>query len=159
MIRPPPGSALFPYATFFRSPTTCLAADLHDPERLQAGAGEPLDLSEPVAVMLIGTIGHVEATAAKAIVQRLMAGVASGSYLALNQSTNNDVEWARAQDAYNHSGAPRCYLYTPAEIAELFTGLTLAGPGLVACTEWAPDTEPTTSYTEANMLGAVARKP
>ena len=139
--------------------TSFLDADLHEPEQLLQRAGETLDLTEPVAVMLIGTIGHVEATAATSIVQRLMAGVTSGSYLALNQSTNNDAEWARAQDAYNNSGATPYYLYTPAEIAELFTGLTLAGPGLVACTEWAPGTEATTSYTEANMLGGIGRKP
>ena len=88
-----------------------------------------------------------------------MAGVTSGSYLALNQSTNNDAEWARAQDAYNNSGATPYYLYEPAEIAELFTGLALTGPGLVSCPEWHPAAEPTTSYTDADMLAAIGRKP
>ena len=73
-------------------PTTFLDADLLEPEQLLAQAGETLDLSEPVAVMLIGTIGHADVGTATSVVQRLMAGVASGSYLALNQPTNNEVE-------------------------------------------------------------------
>lgn len=141
------------------APTTFLDADLLEPEQLLARAGETLDLSEPVAVMLIGTIGHTDVATAKSLVQRLMAGVPAGSYLALNQPTDNDAEWARAQDAYNNSGATPYYMYTPTEIAELFTGLTLTGPGLVACSEWSPDTKPVTSYTDANMLAAVGRKP
>lgn len=142
-----------------QAPTTFLDANLHEPEQLLQRAGETLDLTEPVALMLIGTIGHAEAAAAKSLVQRLMAGVPSGSYLALNQSTNNDAEWARAQDAYNTSGATPYYLYDPATIADLFTGLVLTGPGLVACSEWHPDAEPATTNTDANMLAAVGRKP
>ena len=141
------------------APTTFVDADLHEPDDVLRQAANTLDLTRPVAVMLVGTIGHATSTTAHFLVRRLLNGVVSGSYLALDQATNTDPEWARAQDAYNASGATPYYMYTPEQIAELFTGLELVEPGLASCPEWHPHTPARTRPDEATTLAAVARKP
>lgn len=141
------------------APTTFVDADLHEPEDVLRQAANTLDLTRPVAVMLIGTIGHATSTTANFLVRRLLNGVVSGSYLALDQATNTDPEWARAQDAYNASGATPYYMYSPEQVAELFTGLELVEPGLASCPEWHPHTPASTRPDEATTLAAVARKP
>ncbi len=77
----------------------------------------------------------------------------------MDQATNVDPEWARAQDAYNESGATPYYMYDPDEVAELFTGLELVEPGLATCPEWQPHARAVTRREDAGTLAAVGRKP
>src|SRR5258708_3230956 len=59
-------------------------ADVRDTGAITAGARETLDLSQPVAVLLLFTLAYVEdATEAAAVVPSLMAAVPSGSYAAI----------------------------------------------------------------------------
>ena len=59
--------------------TAYVDADLHDPGRILALSAPTLDLDRPVAVMLLGVLGHIADDEARSIVQRLLDGVASGS--------------------------------------------------------------------------------
>lgn len=76
--------------------------------------------------------------------------------MALDQATNIDPGWVRAQDAYNESGVTPYYMDSPDKIAELFTGLELVGPRLTSCPEWQPHTQ---CSPAARTLIAVGRKP
>ena len=61
--------------------TAYVDADLRDPETILAAAGEVLDFSRPVAVMLVAILQHIsDQDDPYAIVARLVAAVPSGSW-------------------------------------------------------------------------------
>src|SRR5690606_25790410 len=63
-------------------------ADLHDPENILSLAGARLDFSRPVALMLMGIMGHVsDDELARDLVRRLLDPLPAGSYLALYDGT------------------------------------------------------------------------
>src|SRR5436190_2157306 len=62
--------------------TAYLHADLREPETILERAAGTLDRSEPVAVMLMGVLGHIGDDAeAKSIIDRLLGPLPPGSYL------------------------------------------------------------------------------
>src|ERR1700758_358546 len=64
-------------------------ADLHEPEKIVSGAARTLDLTQPVALLLLGVLHHISDTdEAYSIVRRLMAALVPGSFLAINHSTS-----------------------------------------------------------------------
>ncbi|WP_431521601.1 SAM-dependent methyltransferase [Actinomadura madurae] len=120
-----------------------LCADIADTGTILAGAAEHLDLDQPVAVLLIGVIGHIgNDDDAHAIVRRLMAGLAPGSFLALSDATTTSTALTWAQETYNATGAAPYRLRTPTQIAEFFTGLHPLQPGLVPPALWRPEPAP-----------------
>ncbi len=120
--------------------TAYLDADLYDPKSVLEAAAETLDLSQPVALMILNTLGHVaEHSAARDLVQRLMAGLPSGSYLVISDSTATSEGMIAASEAYNASGAVPYYVRSVEEIGAFFDGLDLVEPGVVQVTEWRPD--------------------
>ncbi|MQS09241.1 SAM-dependent methyltransferase [Streptomyces alkaliphilus] len=141
--------------------TTYVEADLRDPEGILRAAGERLDLDRPVALILSGILGHVETVEeARSIVDRLMGGLASGSYLCLNEGTDTDPVYAQAQRAYNESGAIPYRLRTMEEFRGFFDGLEPVEPGVVSVPLWRPDPSPDDSQPHGiGQAGGVARKP
>ncbi len=135
-------------------------ADLREPDAILSAAAGTLDMSRPVALVLSGILGHVPSYArAKQIVRQLMDGLPSGSYLSLNEGTDTDETYVRAQHAYNESGAVPYHLRSPAEIAGYFEGLDLMEPGLVPVTRWRPDLAEIGGPADIGQAGGVARKP
>ncbi|WP_433232573.1 SAM-dependent methyltransferase [Actinomadura formosensis] len=132
-------------------------ADIADTETVLAGAARHLDLNQPVAVLLIGVMGHIDNTDdAYAIVRRLVEGLAPGSYLALSDATTTRTALTWAQETYNGTGAVPYRLRTPPQIAEFFAGLNPVQPGLVPPALWRPGQPPSRSVnTDARC--AVAR--
>jgi S-adenosyl methyltransferase len=105
-------------------------------------ASEPgsLDFTQPVALILMGILGHVtDDGEARSIVQRLLDALPSGSYLALYDGTNTDKAGVEAQERYNESGALPYRLRSPEQIAGFFEGLEILEPGVVSCPRWRPD--------------------
>ncbi|UYQ61872.1 SAM-dependent methyltransferase [Streptomyces peucetius] len=142
--------------------TAYLDADLYDPESIIKAAGGTLDLSQPVALMILNTLGHVaEYDRAKELVGRLMAGLPSGSYLVISDSTATSEGMIAASAAYNSSGAVPYYVRGVDEIAGFFDGLDLVEPGVVQVTRWRPETDdPSAAEAPAvDAYGAVGRKP
>ena len=144
--------------------TDYLDADLRDPEAIIAGAAKTLDLSLPVAVLLLGVMGHVtDDDEALSIVARLMDAVPSGSYLVLCDGTNviHGDQGEAAQDDYNDSGAVPYCLRSPAQLARFFAGLDLVEPGLVSLPRWRPQLTSVDGGVPAEIdtFGAVGRKP
>ncbi|MFI9823978.1 SAM-dependent methyltransferase [Streptomyces sp. NPDC052013] len=120
--------------------TAYLDADLHDPESVLRAAAGTLDFSQPVALMILNTLGHVaEYEEARALVRRLMSGLAAGSYLVICDGTATSEPMIAAAAAYKESGAVPYHVRSVEEITGLFDGLTLVEPGVVRVPEWRPE--------------------
>jgi O-methyltransferase involved in polyketide biosynthesis len=138
-----------------------LDGDLRDPDGIVAQAARTLDFTEPVALMLLGVLHHIPDTAqAYAIVARLMAALAPGSFLAVNHSTSA-IHGAAMEDAvahWNKVGTPTMTLRTPEQITRFFDGLDLLPPGVVSCSLWRPSPTGGPPAPVDEFCG-VARKP
>jgi O-methyltransferase involved in polyketide biosynthesis len=140
--------------------TAYVDADLHDPDTILDAAVRTLDFSQPVALMLMGILGHFDYDEARSIVKRLLEPLSSGSYLTLNDGTNIiSDKFVQAQETYNRSGAVPYHLRTPEQIAGFFEGLELVEPGLVSVPRWRPDPADGEPPAELDAFGGVGRKP
>ncbi|MFG2025914.1 SAM-dependent methyltransferase [Streptomyces sp. NPDC048825] len=138
--------------------TNYIDADLLEPEKIIAQAGEILDFTKPVALMLMGILGHIhDYEEAKSIVSRLQAALPSGSYFVHYDSTDTDTALKEAQQGYDDTGAIPYVLRSPEQLAAYYEGLELLKPGIVSCPLWRP--EPGTSPEPTDVYGGVARKP
>jgi hypothetical protein len=149
--------------------TRYLHADMRDPAPLLAQASEVLDFDEPVAVLFMGVLGHLEkAEEARSVIRTLMDAAAPGSYLALCDSivVEGDEASLEAAEEYGSTGAVP-YNYRPRdEVASFFEGLEMVDPGLVSITFWRPE-RPTRVATIGRSdpepleqtIGGLARKP
>jgi hypothetical protein len=139
--------------------TNYIHADLHDTDAILKGAEQTLDFSQPVALMLMGIMGHTaDDGEARSVVRRLLDGLPSGSYLTMNDGTDTDEAAVESMRRYAESGAVPYHLRSPESFTAFFDGLELVEPGVVALPQWRPepDAEPS---TYASGLGAVGRKP
>jgi O-methyltransferase involved in polyketide biosynthesis len=136
-------------------------ADLRDPEAILAAAADTLDFSQPVAVMLIAVMHFVGDDAqASAIMNRLTAACAPGSYVALSHAAS-DIDAAQMAEMVrrlNESTAEKTTLRDRAGVTRLFDGLELVEPGVIRAAEWRPDTD-LEAASPAALWGGVARKP
>jgi S-adenosyl methyltransferase len=105
-----------------------------------------IDLSRPVAILLMGTLAIVpDDDAAFGIVKHLRDSIAPGSYLALSHAISDIRPEMTAklaalyQDSNVVTGPRRNNLRTTDEIAPYFDGLELVEPGLVRLPEWRPE--------------------
>ncbi|QDY75537.1 SAM-dependent methyltransferase [Streptomyces qinzhouensis] len=138
--------------------TSYIDADLYDPARILDQAGETLDLSRPVALMLLNVLGHVaDHEQARELVAGLMAGLPAGSHLVISDSTATSPGMIAASEAYNRSGAVPYYVRSIAEISGFFDGLELVDPGVVRVTDWRPEEGAVAEAVDAYC--GVARKP
>ncbi len=115
--------------------------DLHDPDRILADAARTLDLTQPVALMLLGVLHHVPDTGeAYSVVARLVAALAPGSFLTVNHSTSaiSGEAMEEAVRHWNRVGTPSMTLRTREQIGRFFDGLDLVPPGVVSCSRWRP---------------------
>jgi hypothetical protein len=136
--------------------TEYVDADMHDTSRVLREAASTLDFSEPVAVLFMGVLGHVQKDSdALGIVRTAMDAVPSGSYLAVCDGTDSSPEVIEAARIWNESAAAPYHLRSKERLAQLFEGLELVEPGLVPVTKWRPDTD----VHEIDQYGAVGRKP
>jgi hypothetical protein len=139
--------------------TAYVEADLHDPSTIVREAGETLNLDEPVALILMGVMGHVAGDAEVAsVIDRLLAGLATGSFLALCDATNTDETFAEAQEGYDETGAVPYKLRRPEQIMHFFDGLDLVEPGVVPVNRWRPEPSPFEPGPDADAYGGIGRK-
>ena len=137
-----------------------LDADIRKPEGILATAAGLLDFTQPVALMLMGIMGHFTDDEAYPIVSRLQAGLPPGSYFALYDGASTNEAFNQAQQGYNDSGAVPYHLRSPEQFRRYFEGLEVVEPGVVPIVQWRPDTEaPDTEQAEIYSYGGVARKP
>ena len=140
--------------------TDYIDADMHDPDKILLEASRILDLTQPVAVLFMGVLGHIsDDDQARSIVRTLMDAVPSGSYFASYDGTNTSPEVVIAADIWNQSANPTYHLRSPEQIARFFDGLELVEPGVVSVTRWRPDPSIADAPTEIDQYCGVARRP
>ncbi len=143
--------------------TDYLHADLRDPETILARAAETLDLTQPVAIMLLGIMHFIaDDDELQRIIDRLLAAVPSGSFIAVANTTTavNGATTAEAVRVWNLDAQPKLKLRTPERIAAFFAGLEVVEPGWVSCSRWRPEPLPDGSLPiEVDQWCGVLRKP
>nr|WP_035928066.1 SAM-dependent methyltransferase [Pseudofrankia saprophytica] len=140
--------------------TAYVDADVRDPETILTAAARTLDLTRPVALIMLGILGNVADTdEAHSILKRLLDAVPAGSYLVVNDGTNRTDEAAPAADEAARrraeAGDPY-YPRTPEQIARFLDGLELIEPGVVSTSLWRP--EPGTNPAPVGSHCGVARR-
>ena len=140
--------------------TDYIDADLRDTGKILAAAAERLDLSQPVAVMLMTILQHIgDESDPAAVVATLMDAMPPGSYLAISHPAS-DIAAAQVGEAgrrLNALMAEKVTFRSEREVAPLFAGLELVGPGMVRVQQWRPESEPE-ARSRAALWGGVARK-
>ncbi|MER5766294.1 SAM-dependent methyltransferase [Streptomyces sp. NPDC001985] len=123
--------------------TDYVHADLTDSAAVLREAAKTLDLSRPVALMLLSTLGHVADNAdAAALLRSYLDVLPAGSALILCD-TIETPETRAGSDEYASGGALP-YISRPAEVVGSFSdGLELIEPGFGSISLWRPD-EPVT---------------
>ena len=141
-------------------------ADLRDVTSVLAGSARTLDLSKPVALIMLGVLGHIDDHgAARSLTSQLMDALPSGSYLAIADGVAGSGPVDDAQQRYNGAVPVPYHLRRPDQLASFFDGLDLIEPGVVPCPRWKPDglTAPGSGAAppldEAAAYCGVARKP
>jgi hypothetical protein len=141
--------------------THYIDADLRDTGRILAEAALTLDFSQPVAIMLMAILQHIdEAEDPYAIVNSLLDAVPPGSYLAISHPAADIETKAMAQMAerLNRLMAEKVTFRSRAQVARFFEGLELVKPGMVRVQEWRPASE-IEAKSPAALWGGVGRKP
>jgi S-adenosyl methyltransferase len=134
-------------------------ADLRDTGRVLAAARKTLDLSLPLAVMLIAILHHIpDGDDPYGIVARLAGAMAPGSYLVVTHPASDIdaeavAEVARRYNARVPAGQQRRSLD---QVSRFFDGLELLEPGVVQTTQWRPAVQGTT--VQVPMWAGMARK-
>jgi hypothetical protein len=138
-------------------------ADLNDPAALLEQAGRHLDLTQPAAILLACTLGHIgdpaehEDVEAWLVAEALKAALPTGGYLVAADL----VPYPALDDAmaaYRATGAAPYHLRTPEEIEDLLDGLKLTAPGLVPVSQWRPEHSPF-PHPDVPAWGGIWRKP
>ena len=147
--------------------TDYLDADLRD-----AGSilGSPvlrgaLDLDRPVGLLLIAILHFIgDDDEPGQIVERLLAALPPGSYLALSHLTGDfrPEAWEHVTAVYRKQGVTM-QVRPRARIERFFTGLEMVDPGLRIVSAWRPDlgepTVPPPDDAQVSVYGGLARKP
>jgi SAM-dependent methyltransferase len=141
--------------------TAYLHADLRNPGTILAEATQTLDLSQPVAVLLLGVLYMVpDADQPYAVVARLMEAAAPGSYLAISHPAS-DVDADSAAEAARRYDAMLPTTQTNRtrdQVTRFFDGLQLQQPGVVQLNKWRPDPGDIGADIEISSWGGLARK-
>jgi S-adenosyl methyltransferase len=140
--------------------TTYLDADLQDTGTIVAEAARTLDMTRPIAVMLLAILQFIPADEDPyGLVARLMDAMPPGSYLVLSHPTADfsPEEAADSIGRYNDHVAVPATLRNREETVRFFGDLELVEPGVVATAKWRPDTEEQAANPSSMWVG-VARK-
>lgn len=140
--------------------TDYIDSDLREPDKILDGAARTLDFTAPIALMLLGILGHIaDDTDAQSIVTRLVGALPSGSYLVVSDGTDTSEQVIEAAQIWNASASPTYHLRSPEQIARFFDGLDLVEPGVVSAPRWRPEPGESGPTPERDLYCGVGRKP
>ena len=121
---------------------TVIQADLRRPREILEHPGLNLDLSRPIALLVVAILHFVpDEDRPHDVLAEYRDAMAPGSHLVLSHLTSDGVpeELVRAgRDAYKGATAPMVPR-SRAEILRFFDGFDLIDPGLSWMSEWRPD--------------------
>jgi trans-aconitate methyltransferase len=139
--------------------TAYLDTDLRDTGRVLAEAARMLDLTQPVALVLMSVLQFIpDADDPWKIVTTLLEALAPGSFLAVSHPAN-DIEaqvMANMAARLNQLMAEQVTLRSQEEVERFFRGLRLVPPGIVRVPEWRPDSAEAAS--RVGMWGGLGQK-
>lgn len=140
---------------------TVFRDDVRNPGSVLDQAGAMLDLSQPVALLLVAILHFIpDADGPREIVRQYLDALAPGSYLVLTHASA-PASTPVAQEAavkYNSNSAGSFTLRTDAGIGAFFDGLDLLEPGLVYAGAWRPDAPSQTNTDLGGFLAGVGAK-
>jgi S-adenosyl methyltransferase len=140
--------------------TSYIDADLRDTDQILGQAAAMLDFSQPVAIMLMAILQHLDDTDDPyRVVARLLAAVPAGSHLALTHPASDiaAAEMRKMAQRLNQLMAEKVTFRGRAEVTRFFDGLELVEPGMVRVQEWRPSSTAEATSPAALWCG-VARK-
>jgi SAM-dependent methyltransferase len=140
--------------------TDYLEADLRQPDHILAHAPAVLDLSQPVALLLVAVLHflHDDAEALR-VVRRLLEALPAGSYLV---ASNLTLDYAPPSQVEKHeellaAGRTDARARDKAEFSRFFEGLELVPPGIVPVSEWRRTEKRQPAAADVAIYGAVGR--
>ncbi|MEV7992021.1 SAM-dependent methyltransferase [Streptomyces sp. NPDC086077] len=141
--------------------TDYLDEDLRNVDAILEHAAKTLDLTRPVALILLGVVIFLrDDEDPYGVVRRLMDALPPGSHLVLSHTITSpsmpDVD--EAVKFWNEHGTPKLTQRTPEALTGFFDGLDLLEPGVVSCSRWRPEAGDGAEPEEVAMFGGVARK-
>ncbi|WP_229795366.1 SAM-dependent methyltransferase, partial [Saccharothrix coeruleofusca] len=128
---------------------TAIQGDLRDPEGVlgHERVREWLDFDRPIGLLMVAVLHFVpDSDGPHEAVARYVRALPGGSYLAISHGTldgvapEHVVEGRQVQDIYQRSDS-QLVLRPHAEVAAFFAGLDVVEPGVVALSQWHPDSE------------------
>ena len=134
-------------------------ADLRDTSAVLAGAAQTLDLSRPVAVLLLAVLHFLaDSDDPAGVVAALTRRLAPGSFVVISHLTADFAPGpvGAAVEAYRALVPSPLAARSHAQVSALFGGLPLVPPGVVPITEWRPATVSPLPHA-ADLYAGVAR--
>ncbi|MFI7404190.1 SAM-dependent methyltransferase [Streptomyces sp. NPDC049541] len=141
--------------------TDHLDEDLRNVDSILERAAGTLDLTQPVALMLLGVVIFIgDEEDPYGMVRRLLDALPSGSHLVLSHTITGPglSEVDEAVRFWNERGVPALTQRTPEAVARFFDGLELLEPGVVSCSRWRPEPSQAGEPQEVALFGGVGRK-
>ena len=148
--------------------TDYIEADLREPDTILAKASATLDFTQPVAITLLGILHFIgDDDEAYRVVDRLLAAVPPGSYLAVTHATldaslggeTSAEANAEANQMWDEQAAVPITPRGRQQVARFFRGLEMVEPGLVSMSQWRPEPNPWGEPSAVLGFGGVGRKP
>ncbi len=140
--------------------TRVVGADLRDADAVLRESAELLDFSQPVALMFVACLHHLEDEDDPAgAVARYLPALAPGSYLVLSHLTNEFAPgpMQALHDEAKKRGGATIQARPRDAIERMFNGLELVDPGLVLVSHWRPEGgQPAPNADRAWAYGGVA---
>jgi hypothetical protein len=139
--------------------TSYLRADLRDPATIVTEAAQMLDLTQPVAIVLMSVLQFIpDATDPYQLVAAILDAMPPGSYLVVSHPGSDLGATPEASLAGGRTMVDTAVtVRTHAEVSRFFAGLRLLPPGLVRLPEWRPGSAPV-SGTPSTLWGGVGVK-
>ena len=138
-------------------------ADLRDQATILRAAAGTLDLSRPVAVLLLLVLDLIpDADGPHLLVGSLLAALPAGSYLVLAHPASDvrpDAAAEMTRRMNQRLAGTKSTLRDRAAISQFFTGLDLVEPGVVQPQQWRPGPAGPGGPAEVTAWCGVARKP
>lgn len=144
--------------------TQFVGADLRDTAKVLEAAARTLDLDRPIALTLMGTMGHFEFDEALKIVGAYTDALAPGSFLAVCDGVMAHMDAELGERAmqgmrlWQEKVAQPYHMRTVEEFGRFFDGLEPVEPGPVSVLRWRPEPTEVGTVRDLPQYAGLAKK-